>query len=223
MKLYDFELSGNCYKIRLLLHILGVDYEKIAIDFYPGNEHKTDAFLQINPLGQLPVLEDGDYRMRDAQAIMSYIASKHDPSGQWYPVNDPQRLGKVNEWMAFGDMITGTASAARLHDGLFYHEIDIDKARAGAHRLFRIMDEHLWFGEREGRDWLVEGDAPTLADIACFPYTMLSNEGGVSLQDYPAIRRWSDRVKRTPGFIVMSGIFPAGPGVAKPTEQRKAS
>jgi glutathione S-transferase len=211
MKLYDFELSGNCYKIRLLLSILGLDYEKVAIDFYPGNEHKGDEFLRINPLGQLPVLDDGACRIRDAQAILTYLAAKYDANGSWYPVGDPERLGSTNQWMAFADMITGTASAARLHDGLFYSQIDVEGARSGAHRLFRIMDEHLWFQEREGRDWLVDGNAPTLADIACFPYTMLSLEGGISLQDYPAIRRWTDRVKRIPGFTVMSGIFPAGP------------
>ena len=210
MKLYDFELSGNCYKIRLLLSILDVGYEKIPVDFYPGGEHKSDDFLEINPLGQLPVLDDGDFRMRDAQAILSYLATKYDPTSKWYPIAEPERLGKVNEWMAFADMITGTASAARLHDGLFYHDIDVDNARTGAHRLFRIMDEHLWFGEHKGQHWLVGGDDPTLADIACFPYIMLSNEGGISLQDYPAIRRWLDRVKRIQGFIVMSGLFRTG-------------
>ena len=79
---------------------------------------------------------------------------------------------------------------------------------------FRILDEHLWFGEQEGRDWICSADHPTLADIACFPYVMLSEEGGISRQDYPAIRRWCDRVKRIKGFIVMSGVFPAGPAKA---------
>ena len=80
-------------------------------------------------------------------------------------------------------------------------------ARAGAHKLFRILDEHLWFAEREGQDFVASLDHPTIADIACFPYVMLSEEGGVFRKDYPAIRRWCDRFKRTPGFIVMSGIF----------------
>jgi glutathione S-transferase len=84
-------------------------------------------------------------------------------------------------------------------------------ARAGAHRLFRILYEHLWFREREGRDWVCSAPHPTVADIACFPYIMLSEEGGISRQDYPPIRRWCDRVKRIKGFTVMSGVFPAGP------------
>ena len=58
------------------------------------------------------------------------------------------------------------------------------------------------------------GAHPTIADVACFPYIMLSEEGGISRQDYPAIRRWCDRFKRIRGFIVMPGIFPASPALA---------
>ncbi|WP_116599025.1 glutathione S-transferase family protein [Primorskyibacter marinus] len=206
MKLYDYELSGNCFKIRLFLNILGIEYESQTVDFYPGLEHKSPEFLQLNPLGQLPVIEDEGKVLRDAQAILTYLAVKYDASGLWYPVSDPGRLGEVAQWLAFADGITGTASAARLHDGLFY-ELDVEAARAGAHRLFRILDEHLWFAERVGRDWLVPGDHPTIADIACFPYVALSEEGGIYRQGYPAIRRWCDRVKRIQGFVGMSGIF----------------
>ena len=211
LKLYDYELSGNCYKLRLLLGFLGQAYESEMIDFYPGNQHKSPDFRQINPLGQLPVINDDGFVLRDAQAILVYLASKYDASGKWYPRDDPERLGQVSQWLAFADGITGTASAARLHDALFYTQIDVDAARAGAHRLFRILDEHLFFAEEAGQDWLCPGDHPTIADVACFPYVMLSEEGGVSRIDYPAIRRWCDRFKRIPGFTVMSGVFPAGP------------
>ncbi|MCR9138891.1 MAG: glutathione S-transferase family protein [Alphaproteobacteria bacterium] len=210
IKLYDYELSGNCYKLRLLMNMLGVDYEAVPVDFYPGREHKSDWFLKINPLGQLPVLVDDGVVLRDAQAILVYLAAKYDPSGNWYPVDDPAKLGDISQWLAFADGITSTASAARLHEGLFY-DFDIDACRAGAHRLFRILDEHLWFAEKQDRDWICPGAHPTIADIACFPYVILSEEGGISRQDYPAIRRWCDRVKRIQGFIVMSGVFPAGP------------
>lgn len=208
--LYDFELSGNCYKLRLLMGILGVEYKIVPVDFYPGREHKLAAFLKLNPLGQIPVINDNGLILRDAQAILVYLAARYDASGKWYPRDNPALLGEIGQWLAFADGITATASAARLHDGLFY-DLDVEAARAGAHRLFRILDEHLWFGEHAGRDWICAADYPTIADIACFPYILLSEEGGISRQDYPAIRRWGDRVKRVPGFIVMSGIFPAGP------------
>jgi len=206
--LYDYELSGNCYKLRLFMSILGLEYRKVPVEFFPGQEHKGDAFLAINPLGQLPVLDDGGFVLRDAQAILSYLAARYDSSGHWYPVADPRRLGETNMWLAFADSITGTASAARLHDLLRY-DIDAEKARAGAHALFRVLDERLWFSEREDAGWICSGAHPTVADIACFPYIALSDEGGISLMDYPAVRRWIDRLKRLPGFIVMAGIFPA--------------
>jgi len=205
--LYDYELSGNCYKLRLFMSILGLKYETKSIDFYPGREHKSEAFLKINPLGQLPVLKDDELVLRDAQAILVYLASRYDSSGKWYPRADAAMLGLISMWLSFADGITATASAARLHDGLFY-KLDIDAARAGAHRLFRILDEHFWFAEREGQQFIASRDHPTIADIACFPYIMLSEEGGITRWEYPAIRRWGDRFKRIPGFIVMSGIFP---------------
>lgn len=210
IELYDYELSGNCYKLRLFMNVLGVAYEKRAVDFYPGREHKSEWFLAINPLGQLPVLVDAGVVLRDAQAILVYLATRYDASGLWYPTADPARLGEVTQWLSFADAITATASAARLHDGMLF-DFDIDACRAGAHRLFRVMDQHLWYAERDEGGWLCAGAHPTIADIACFPYVMLSEEGGISRQDYPAIRRWTDRVKRVDGFCVMSGIFPAGP------------
>lgn len=213
IKLYDYELSGNCYKLRLLMSILGVDYMTVPVDFYPGREHKSEWFLKFNPLGQLPVIDDDGLVLRDAQAILVYLAAKYDTAGSWYPRDNPELLGEISQWLAFADSITSTASAARLHDALFY-DFDIETARAGAHRLFRILDEHLWFGERQERQWICSAKHPTIADIACFPYIMLSEEGGISRQDYPAIRRWCDRVKRINGFIVMSGVFPAGPAKA---------
>ncbi len=205
--LYDYELSGNCYKVRLLLAFLGVPYARQAVDFYPGREHQSAEFLALNPLGQLPVLRDDDFVLRDAQAILVYLASRYDASGLWYPRAEPALLGTLTAWLMFADAITGTAAAARLHDGMSY-DFDVERCRAGAHRLFRVLDEHLWFAERRVAGWLCEGAHPTIADLAVFPYVQLSEEGGIARREYPAIRRWCDRVKMLPGFIVMPGIFP---------------
>jgi glutathione S-transferase len=208
--LYNYELSGNCYKLRLLMNVLGVPYNTVPVDFYPAREHKSDWFLKLNPLGQIPVLDDDGLVLRDAQAILVYLAAKYDSSRKWYPIGNPGLIGAVSQWLAFADNITATVSAARLHDTMFY-DFDIAACRAGAHRLFRVLDEHLWFAEQEEQAWLCAAAHPTIADIACFPYIMLSEEGGVSRQDYPAIRRWCDRVKRIDRFLPMPGIFPAAP------------
>ena len=213
LKLYDYELSGNCYKIRLMLAFLGLDYSAEMIDFYPGKQHQSAEFRKINPLGQLPVLEDDGLVLRDAQAILVYLAAKYDQSNLWYPRDHPERLGQIAQWLAFAEELTATSSAARLHDALFYSHIDIAASRAGAHRLFRILDEHLFFAEEAAQDWLCSGAHPSIADIACFPYVILSEEGGISRMGYPAIRRWCDRFKRIPDFTVMSGVFPAGAGI----------
>jgi glutathione S-transferase len=206
--LYDYELSGNCYKVRLLLHLLGISFTSRNMDFHPGREHKSAWFLKLNPLGQLPVIDDAGLVLRDAQAILVYLASRYDTAGTWYPRQDPAALGRISQWLGFADGLTATAGAARLHDTMFV-EVDIGKCRAGAHALLRILDEQLWFAEAAGEQWLCSGQQPTIADLACFPYVMLSEEGGISRLPYPAIRRWGERVKQLPGFIPMSGIFPA--------------
>ena len=210
IKLYDYELSGNCYKPRLLMSLLGVEYQRIELDFYPGREHKSPWFLEINPLGQIPVIDDDGFILRDAQAILVYLATTYDPTNLWYPRADPKVLGRIAQWLGFAQDLTATVSAARLHDALFY-EADVEACRTQARALFRALDEHLWFSEQEGAGWLCGLAHPTIADIACFPYVMLSEEGGVSRLPYPAIRRWTDRVKRIEGFTTMSGIFPAEP------------
>ena len=206
IKLYDYVLSVNCYKQRLMLSILDVPHELIDIDFYPGWEHKGAAFKKINPLGHIPVIDDGGYVMWDAHAILVYLAAEYDPAGTWYPVRDPRVLGEVASWLLFAEGTTNTASAARLHVNLGY-DFDLEACQAGAHRLFRVLDGHLWFREQEGLDWVASAEAPTIADIALFPDVVLSEEGGSSRDDYPALRRWTERVQRLPGFVGMPGIF----------------
>jgi len=205
IKLYDYELSGNCYKVRLLLHLLGVSYEKRPIDFFPGREHKSGWFLgSVNPLGQIPVLEDDGYVLRDAQAILVYLASRYGAGTQWYP-DEPRVRGNITMWLLTADDLTRTASAARLHDMLGY-ELDVDRCRAGAHALLRLIDDHLADAEIVGQEWLATMH-PTIADTACFPYIALAPQGGIPLDDYPAVRRWIGRVRHLPRFIGMPGIF----------------
>lgn len=206
--LYDFELSGNCYKLRLLMSILGLRYDIVPVDYYPGRENRADWFLRLNPFAQLPVLKDDDLVLSDSGAILAYLARKYDETGLWFPT-DAATTAEVLRWHGVADNITATVAAARLALS-FGHDYDVPRAQREAHRIFRVMDEHLWFGEREGRDWLCSPAHPTTADIACFPYVMLSEEAGIGREDYPALRRWTDRVRRIKGFVVMSGIFPAG-------------
>lgn len=206
MRLFDYELSGNCYKVRLLLHVLGIAYERYPVNFHPGKEHKEAWFLQQhNPLGQIPVLVDEGTSIRDAQAILVYLASKFDTTDQWYPA-DALTRARIQIWLATADEITRTASAARLHDALGY-PFDVEACRTGARAVFRLLDDHLAEQHSAGRRWLATSHAPTIADLACFPYVALAPEGGISLDEFPALRGWIADFRHQPGFLGMAGIM----------------
>jgi len=207
LKLYNDELSGNCYKLRLFMALLQVPFERVPLNFYPNREHKDEALLRLNPFGQLPVIDDDGYVLRDAQAILVYLAARYDVQQCWLPP-DPALRGRVAPWMTVAEDITRSASAARLHDA-FGYDVDIDACRAAAHRLFAHIDDHLADGEVQGQHWLA-GPEATIADIACFPYVALAPEGGILLHRYSALRRWIQRIKALPGFVSMPGIFALG-------------
>ena len=204
MLLYDYVLSGSCYKVRLLLALLDQEYDSVAVDFYPGGAHREPDFLEINPAGTLPVLIDGETKLCDTQAILGYIARRYDASGRWFPVDDGSELGNILQWLAFAGRLTDTAGQVRLHD-MLGRELDVEAARAGAHKAFRELEAFLTEREFLGKTFLV-GDWPTIADIACFPYAALSPDGGIEHDDYPAVRRWMIAIRRLPGFIEMPGI-----------------
>jgi len=204
IKLYDYPLSGSCYKVRLMLAFLGLEYQSQAVNFYPLREHRSPAFRSINPLGQLPVLEDGDLRLRDAQAIITYLARKYDSKRRWYP-ESPELAGVIAMWLAFAGGELMSAAAARSHD-MLNEPLDVKKARAEAHEALRVLDDHLLDQEAAEQDWIAPGDHPTIADIACFPHAAMAHDGGVSLTAYRAVWRWIDRVKWLPGFVGMPGI-----------------
>ena len=211
IRLYDYVLSGSCYKVRLFMSLIGLDHTPVPIDYFPGREQRSADFLAINPLGQLPVLDDDGLVLRDAQAILVYLAAKYDPGRQWYP-EDPAAQGTIAMWLSFAGGEIMNASAARLHDMLNY-DFDIDRVRRATHDAFRILDDHLADQEVRGTDWIAGGRHPSIADVACFPYVALAGDGGITIEDYHAIRRWLDRVKRLPRFIVMPGIHPASGSV----------
>jgi glutathione S-transferase len=197
IKLYDFELSGSCYKIRLLMNILDIRHELANVDFV-NKEHKTEKYTALNPFGEIPIFEDGNLRLRDAQAILVYLASKYDKARKWYP-EDPESMSRIQQWLSTGGGEVMNAAGARLVKILNY-PLDLEKLHAGANRVFKIMDDHL-----ATRDFL-ELRRPTIADIACFPYTALAGEGGIDLSPYKNVRVWVERMRRIPGFVAMPGI-----------------
>jgi glutathione S-transferase len=199
--LHDFDLSAECYAVRLLAALLGVALDVRRIDVYPGREHEEAAFLALNPRGTVPVLETGEAVLCDWQAILVQLARRFDPAGLWCPDDDA-----LQRWLDIARRLGDTAGVARLHDGMAV-EADIGRCRREAHRLLRDVEKHLWFGERDGRGWLLPGAHPSIADLAVFVHVILCEEGGIARMDYPAVRRWTDRVRRIERFVPMSGVF----------------
>jgi glutathione S-transferase len=201
--LYDFELSANCYKVRLLLAFLKLKYSRVAMNLFPGFEHRRPEFLKLNPLGQLPVLIDGEMVLRDSQAILIHLAKTYDRGGDWLP-SEPKVFAEVMMWLFFTASELSGATAARLHD-LLDLPADAESAKQSARKAFRIMDDHMTRREHQGAAWFA-GDNATLSDLALFPPIALSRDFGVEHDEYPALRRWMRRLRAMDGFIVMPGI-----------------
>lgn len=196
-QLFDLELSGNCYKVRLLSALLGVPLETTPVDFLSG-AHKKSPVIDLNPFGELPVFVDGDLVLRDSQAILVYIARKWGGDA-WMP-SDPAGMAQVVEWLmvAENEVARGPGDA-RLHDK-FGYRLDVAAAREKSSRLLGIMDARL-----ADRPWLALS-RPTIADIACMPYVALGHEGGVTVEPYKHVAQWIGRIKALPGFVTMPAL-----------------
>lgn len=196
MKLYDNPISGNCYKVRLLLALLGKEYETEFVDSVNGGTKKP-AFLAISPRGLIPVLEDVGERIADSMAILLYLARRY--GRDWLP-EEPLAEARVMEWLAVAadELQSGAAQARRIKKlGVAG---DLTRAQMHAECGLSLLERRL-----ETHDWLA-ADRPTIADIACYPYVALLPEGGVPLDPYPPIRDWIARIEALPGYVTMPGL-----------------
>jgi glutathione S-transferase len=198
LRLHRFVLSGHCHRVELLLSLLELSFQAIDVDLAAG-EQKRPRFLALNPLGQVPVLEDGPLVLADSNAILVYLSRSY--GGGRFQLESPALEAEQQRWfsIAAGPLAAGPA-AARIHH-LFGRPLDINAVRSAAHGLLRTMDAHL-----AGRDFLL-GARLSLADIACYTYTAHAPEGGVLLDGYPAMRAWLARIEALPRFVAM----PASP------------
>ena len=191
--LYDFPLSGHAHRVRLMLSLLGLDYQTVTVDLRQG-EQKNDDFLALNPFGVVPVLVDGDLVLRESTAILTYLARQYGP--EWLPA-DPAQLAEVQTWLATAnkDIVTGPG-AARLVT-VFGANFDHPALIESSHTLLALIDTHL-----DGRNWLAL-DRPTIADVAAYSYIAHAPEGHVELGDYPHVRAWLANIENLPGFVGM--------------------
>jgi len=195
LKLYDFSISGNCYKIRLLLSMLGLDYERVPVDILAG-EASTPEFKALNPRGQLPVLADGEKVIWDSMAIAVYLARRYGDE-YWLPT-DPADEARVMQWLAVSEneLLFGLARARAVHR--LNRPFDLQQCRRDARVGLEAMQSQL-----SKAPWLAGAQA-SLADVACYPYVALAHEGEVSLSPYPAVRAWLKRFEALPGWVPMT-------------------
>jgi glutathione S-transferase len=191
IKLHGFILSGHAHRVELFLNLLDLPHEIVPVDM-PKGEHKQPPFLAMNAFGQVPVLQDGEVTLADSNAILVYLATKYGDE-KWLP-RDPVGAARVQRWLsvAAGQVAFGP-SAARLVV-LFKAPYNHEDVKARAHALFKVMEVEL------GKQAYLAGPVPTIADIANYTYIAHAPEGGVTLEPYPAIRAWLERIEALPRF-----------------------
>lgn len=200
MKLYEFALSGHSHKVRLMLALLGKEYESVLLNSQQ-REHKSAAFLAINPFGQVPVLQDGDTTIRDSLAILVYLARQYGAE-HWFP-QEPAAMAQVMAWLSTAaNEVTRGPNALRLHHK-FGRDINLAEAQQITASLLDILQMQL-----SQQSWLA-GAQISIADIAVYPYLALAPEAKVDLATYPAITAWISRIQALPNYRGMPGMWSA--------------
>ncbi len=185
-------MSGNCYKIRLLLSMMKVNYKSIQVDL-GGGANQTNDFLTMNPRGQVPAIVDGKTTVWDSMAILAYLAREHGDE-KWFP-QDNETMTKVMQWLAVSEneLLYGLArSRAAL---IFKRPFDLKQCQEEAQMGLEVMNKHL-----SDKTWLAS-DHATIADIACYPYISLASEGEVSLDRFKNVLRWMKDFEALPGWV----------------------
>jgi glutathione S-transferase len=194
MLLYDSPVSGNCYKVRLLLAHLSIPYERRWMDVVDRSD-RLEVLGELNPGLRVPTLVLDDGRpLGESDAILMYLGE----GTPWVP-EDRYARAQVLQWLFFEQyshepyvaVVRFWLTEASDPPG----EAEIEARRATGYVALDAMERHL-----TGRAWLV-GEGPTVADLALYAYTHVAHEGGFDLGPYPAIAAWLERVRTQPGHV----------------------
>jgi glutathione S-transferase len=200
-KVYGDGLSGNCYKIKLLLHFLNLEYEWQHIDVLK-DETKSYEFKKMNANAKIPVLQIDDGKnvkyLSESNAILNYLANDTD----FLPTDNYERAS-VLKWQFFEqyshEPYIATARYINKYLGLPADKKDEYAAKQqGGHDALKVMDIEL-----EKSKYLI-GDSPTIADISLYAYTHVAGEGGFDLSEYKSVNRWLKDFEKIPNYVVMS-------------------
>ena len=197
MLLYDSAVSGNCYKVRLLLAHLGIAYERREVDVV-DRANRPDVLGGLNPALRVPTLILDDGRpLGESGAILWYFGE-----GTRFVPEDRYERAQVLQWMFF-EQYDHEPAIAVVRFWLAYSGRPeafadrLEERRAAGYRALDAMERHLGSNGRE----LLVGDSLSLADLALYAYTHVADEGGFELDRYPATRRWLARVAAEPGHV----------------------
>lgn len=186
-------LSGHTHRVENFLTILGLPYQLVDT---PAARRRTPEFLALNPLAQVPVLQDGELTLPDSNAILVYLAARYAADSDWLP-DEPSAAARVQRWLsiAAGELKYGPAAARVIK--VWNGPGHLAETHAIAARLLRFTDDHL------ATHRFLADDRPTIADISCYPYIARAPEGDISLAGYPSVRDWIDRVEALPRWKPM--------------------
>jgi glutathione S-transferase len=195
MLLYDSPVSGNCYKVRLLLAHLGIPYERRELSV-TDRSNRREVLGDANPALRVPtvILDDGR-PLAESNAILWYFAN-----GTEYVPTDRYQRAQVLQWQFFEQYDhEPNIAVARfwLTEGVKFDPAQLQARQAAGYRTLDAMERHL-----AGRSFLV-GERYSIADISLYAYTHVAGEGGFELERYPAIRAWLGRVASQRGHVTM--------------------
>jgi glutathione S-transferase len=193
MRLHDYPASANCYKVRLLLAQLGLDYERVTVDIF-GGDTLTDEFARLNPARMTPVLETDDGPLPESGAILVHLAEGTD-----LLPDDPAARAQVMRWL-FYEQAEVQPGIAGLRFRLLTGRLDPDDPSVAARQAtgaaaLAVLDDHL----REHA--FLAGERYSIADICLYAYVHVAGDARFDLAGYPAVRDWIERVEATPGHM----------------------
>ncbi len=194
LTLYRFELSGHSHRAQLFLALLGLDVRLVDVNLRE-REHKAPEFLKMNPFGQVPVLVDGNDVVSDSNAILTYLAAKYG-GPRWWPTNAVD-VARIVRWFAVtSGPVTQSLALARFHH-VFKGPVDLPAVHAKGYDLLKVYEAELT------NEPFLTGSTVGLADIANYTYVAHAPEGGLSLEPFPQVRAWLQRIEALPGFVGM--------------------
>lgn len=207
IKLYCFGESGNAYKAALALELSGLDWEAVYVDFFSGGEARTPEYREnVNEMGEVPVMVDGDIKLTQSGVIQDYVSEK---TGK-FNGSTPEERREILRWVFWDNHKFSSYSGITRFLSNFLPEDKRPKEVIGflQGRLkgsYGILDKHL-----KGRDWIV-GDSISNADISCCGYLYYPEPFGFDRKDYPNIDAWLDRIAATPGWKHPYDLMPGSP------------